>query len=155
MRVIDYSIQMSGWFIQNPGDTREMQVSWKVCHRPRDTTGTWCPWGTPQAPQAPGGHKHLGHQRHQGHHRHQQHLRHHRHHRHQRHPTELWIWKLAMTTMNMITLLSSDQRQRRKSTNHTFMYTHIHTLVIAMLPSNQTWQSHWRHKSCNLMATGM
>jgi len=30
MRVIDYSIRVSGWFIQNPGDTREMRVSWKV-----------------------------------------------------------------------------------------------------------------------------
>ena len=31
MRVIDYSIRVSGWFLQNPGDTREMRVSWKVC----------------------------------------------------------------------------------------------------------------------------
>jgi len=30
MRVIDYSIRVSGWFLQNPGDTREMRVSWKV-----------------------------------------------------------------------------------------------------------------------------
>ena len=31
MRVIEYSIRVSGWFLQNPGDTREMRVSWKVC----------------------------------------------------------------------------------------------------------------------------
>jgi len=29
--VIDYSIWVSGWLLQNPGDTREMRVSWKVC----------------------------------------------------------------------------------------------------------------------------
>jgi len=27
MRVIDYSIRVSGWLLQNPGDTREMRVS--------------------------------------------------------------------------------------------------------------------------------